>query len=96
MVPIISTSSGIILLRTPPVILPILITAASLVNSVCRLTMVCKPRIICADTVTGSTPVQGVEPCVCLPLTLMTKRFTAAKAPPGLKRTSPTGVFELM
>ena len=69
MVPIISTESGMMLLRTPPLMMPTDTTAGFSVMSSWRLTTVCRALTICAATTMGSTPCQGREPCVCLPLT---------------------------
>ena len=69
MVPIISTVSGMMLLRTPPLMMPTDTTAGFCVMSICRLTTVCMALTICAATTMGSTPCQGREPCVCLPVT---------------------------
>ena len=42
-VPIICTSSGMMLKRMPPLIAPTVITAGIAVMSICRLTIVCRP-----------------------------------------------------
>ena len=59
MVPTISAVSGMMLKRTPAVILPTVITAASLVRSDSLEMMVCRPSIIFALIKIGSTPPQG-------------------------------------
>ncbi len=63
-VPIICTSSGMMLKRTPPLMAPTLTTAGMSVMSICRLTIVCRPTTICAAATIGSTPPHGREPCV--------------------------------
>ncbi|HSM19590.1 MAG TPA: hypothetical protein VK844_04385, partial [Hyphomicrobiales bacterium] len=67
-VPSISTESGMMLCRTPPLIAPIVTMAGTSVMSSWRLTMVCRPTTICAATTIGSTPFQGRAPWVCLPV----------------------------
>ena len=69
MVPIISTLSGMMLLRTPPLMTPTDTTAGLRVMSTWRLTTVCRPLTICAATTMGSTPCHGREPWVWRPVT---------------------------
>jgi hypothetical protein len=83
-VPAIVNSSGIMFSRMPPLILPIVITTGALVNSDWRETIICKPLMIWLETAIGSTPVHGVEPCVCFPLTLMVNQSDAAIKEPDL------------
>src|SRR5579872_96492 len=72
------------------------ITAASLVSSVCRLTIVCNPSMICALTTTGSIPPQGIDPCVPFPCTFIVNQSEAAMAPSDRYLILPTSVEELM
>ncbi len=71
MVPTISTSSGTMLWRMPPLIAPTVTTAGFAVMSVWRLTTVCIALTICDETTMGSMPPQGRAPWVCRPLTTM-------------------------
>ena len=82
-VPTISTSSGMMLLRTPPRMIPIVTMDGASVDSICRLGMVCNPRTICDAITMGSMPSHGYAPCVCFPWTTMRSESTAAIAPPG-------------
>ena len=83
MVPSISTDSGMMLVRTPPLIFPIDITAGACVRSTWRLTIVCRPSTIWDATTIGSTPAQGMPPWVCFPVTVMDKVLPAAICPPA-------------
>ena len=75
---------------------PIDTTAASSSKRSSRLTMVCKPMIICAEVVTGSTLFHGYAPWACLPLTTILNGSTAAMIPPWRYRTLPTSVLALI
>ena len=70
-VPTISTDSGTMFSRLPPLIWPIDSTAGSLLMLSWRLTMVCSAVTTWAETTIGSTPFHGKPPWVCLPLILM-------------------------
>ena len=83
-VPAIVISSGMIFSRTPPFILPTVITTGALVSSDERATIICRPVYICVATAIGSMPDHGCEPCVCLPLTLIENQSLAAIAAPDL------------
>ena len=72
-VPSISTDSGMMFSRLPPLMAPMVTTAGAVVMLSWRLTTVCRPLMICAEAEIGSTPDQGCEPCVCLPVTLTLK-----------------------
>ena len=82
-VPIISTWSGMMLLRMPPLMAPTDTTAGCAVMSIWRLTSVCRPITICAEATIGSTPPQGFDPWVCSPLTRIRKRSDAAMNGPA-------------
>ena len=83
MVPRISTESGMMFSRTPPLIAPMVTTAGSRFRSSVRLTMVCRPSTICADVTMGPTPSQGAAPCVCLPCTVIFSLSELAIVGPG-------------
>ena len=83
-VPNIYKLSGIILLLTPPWILPIVTTAAASVNGIFLLTMVWIELIIWDAVTIGSTPVHGVDPCVWTPSMSILNSLTAAIIPLGL------------
>ena len=69
--------------RTPPLIMPTVTTAGSRVRSTWRLTTVCRPSTTCAAVTIGSTPNQGIAPCVCRPSTLMLNESALAMVGPG-------------
>jgi hypothetical protein len=71
MVPIISTSSGTMLWRMPPLIAPTVTTAGLAVMSTWRLTTVCSAPTICDEMTMGSMPPHGRAPCVWRPFTTM-------------------------
>ena len=77
-VPIISTESGMMFSRLPPLMAPTVTTAGSCEMSTWRLTMVCSPSTTCAAVTIGSTPSHGIAPCVWRPVTLMRKRSALA------------------
>ena len=83
MVPFISTESGMMLPRTPPLMLPMVTTAGSCVRSIWRLTTVCRPSTTCAAVTIGSTPYHGIAPCVWRPSTVIFKVSELAIAGPG-------------
>ena len=83
MVPRISTESGMMFSRTPPLMAPMVTTAGSRFRSRLRLTMVCKPSTIWADVTMGSTPSQGAAPWVCLPCTVILSLSLLAIVGPG-------------
>ena len=83
MVPRISTESGMMFCRTPPLIMPTVTTAGSRVMSTWRLTIVCRPSTTWAAVTIGSTPYHGMAPCVCRPSTLMLNESALAMAGPG-------------
>ena len=93
-VPVISAVSGIILERTPLLIVPTVMTSGAVVKSIWRLTICCKPSIICALAAIGSTPPQGCEPWLPLPFTLMVNQSEEAIKAPDLYLRVPTGVWE--
>jgi hypothetical protein len=82
-VPVISTVSGTILARVPPLMVPIVTTAGDAVRSTLRLTMVCRPLTICAEVVIGSIVCQGMPPWPCLPVTLISRLSLLARAAPA-------------
>ena len=61
------TSSGRMLLRTPPWMVEIDSTAGEAVDSIWRVMTVCSARMICAEVTTGSIPRHGDEPWVWRP-----------------------------
>ena len=62
MVPVSSAVSGIIFERTPPLMVPTVMTTGAVTIFICLLTICCSPSIICAADAIGSTPPQGCEP----------------------------------
>jgi len=58
-VPSISTSSGMMLFRTPPWIAPTVTIDGASDESTWRLGIVCSPRTICDAITIGSTPSHG-------------------------------------
>ena len=85
-----TTLSGMMLLRTPPLMVATVTIAGLAVRSVCRLTIVCRPSTICDATTIGSTPFHGIAPCVCRPWTTMRNVPPAAISAPGRYTTLPT------
>ena len=83
MVPVSSTSSGMMLWRTPPWMVPKVRTTGWWLMSICRLTMACAWVTIWAAAITGSTPPQGREPWVWRPITRMSKVSEAAMVGPA-------------
>ena len=82
MVPMSSTLSGMMLLRTPPLMMPTENTAGMSVRSTWRLITVCTLVMICAATTMGSTPFHGAEPWAWRPVTTMRQAFESAKKGP--------------
>ena len=89
-VPIISTSSGMMLAH-PPLIAPTVTIEGVGVASSWREGMVCRPSTICEATTIGSTPPQGMAPCVCRPCTRIRKLSEDAIIPPDRQPMTPTG-----
>ena len=83
MVPRISTRSGMMFSRTPPLMAPMVTTAGSSVRSIVRLTTVCRPSTTCAAVTMGSTPFQGAAPWVWLPCTSIFSLSELAMVGPG-------------
>ena len=90
-VPIISTFSGTMLLRTPPWIAPTVSTEGVSVASTWRDTIVCQPSTIWLASTTGSTPAHGRAPCVCRPSTFTRKLSDEAMMPCSRQAIVPTG-----
>ena len=88
-VPVITTLSGMMLPRTPPLIVATVTTAGASVMSVWRAVIVCSAVMISAETTTGSTPFHGWAPCVCLPFTMIVRPSAIDIAAPGLKLSLP-------
>ena len=88
--------SGIILLLTPPCILPIVTTAAALVSGMFLLTIVWREFTICEAVTIGSVPVHGVEPWVWIPSISILNSSTAAIIPRGLTCTWPALIWDHM
>jgi hypothetical protein len=88
-VPCSSTLSGTMLWRAPPSTMPKLSTAGSVPMSSRRLTMVCAWVTICAAVTMGSTPCQGIAPCVWRPWTTSLKPSAPDSAGPGRTATVP-------
>ncbi len=82
-VPSIVTASGMMLERTPPSIVPMVTITGALVTLTCRLAMVCRPSTICEATTIGSTPFQGMAPCVERPRTTIFRSSAPAMMPPA-------------
>ncbi|MOA09499.1 hypothetical protein D3C78_1293320 [compost metagenome] len=84
MVPVMLTVSGMMLPALPPWMVPTLTTPMPSRRSTRRLTSVCRPLTICALATIGSAPVQGIEPWVCLPVTVTRKPSALLSAAPDL------------
>ena len=96
MVPVISAVSGMILERTPLLMVPTVITTGAVVKFICLETICCKPSTICADAAIGSIPPHGCEPWLPLPFTLIVNQSDEAMNAPDLYFNVPTGVSELI
>ena len=83
MVPVITTSSGMMFCRRPPWMVPMVTTAGSRVRSIWRLTTVWMPITTWALVVIGSTPNQGMAPWVWLPRTVIFRLSALAMVGPG-------------
>ena len=83
MVPRISTDSGMMFSRRPPLIAPIVTTAGSWVRSIWRLTTVCRPITTWAAVTIGSTPNQGIAPWVWRPWIVILRLSALAIVGPG-------------
>ena len=88
-VPSIYKSSGIILLLTPPCMLPMVTTAPASVKGKLLLTIVWSEFTIWAAVTIGSFPVHGVDPWVWTPFKSILNSLTAAIIPSGLRYTCP-------
>ena len=90
MVPVITTLSGMMFPRTPPLIVATVTTAGASVMSVWRAVMVCSARDDLAPrSTTGSTPFHGCAPCVCFPFTTIVRPSAIDISAPGLKLSLP-------
>ena len=84
MVPVSSAVSGMIFERTPPLMVPTVITTGAVIKFICLLTICCNPSIICAADAMGSTPPQGCDPWLPLPFILMVNQSEDAINAPSL------------
>ena len=82
-VPSITTLSGMMLLRIPPLNAPTVTIAGTDVMSDWRLMIVCSPITICEPMTMGSTPSHGRAPCVWRPCTVSVNEFDAAIVGPA-------------
>ena len=89
-------SSGMILLRTPPLIFPTVMTTGALVSSICLLTICCRPAMISELIAIGSTPAHGFEPCAPLPFIFIVNQSLEAMNAPGLYSILPISIFDSM
>ena len=71
------------LLRTPPWMMPTVTIDGVKVTSSWRLAIVCRPSTICEATTIGSTPFQGAAPWVWRPFTRILKLSALARKPFG-------------
>ena len=90
MVPTISTSSGMMLPRTPPWMLPMVMMDGVRVTGSWRLATVCSPSTIWEETTIGSMPPQGAAPWVCRPRTTMRSQSALAIVLPARYDSCPT------
>jgi hypothetical protein len=70
------------LLLTPPWMLPMVTMAGAVVTLSCRLGMVWRASTISEATTIGSTPNQGMAAWVCLPRTRISSVSELAMVPP--------------
>ena len=83
-VPRISTVSGMMFSRRPPLMTPMVTTAGSCVRSICRLTTVCRPSTTWAAVTMGSMPDHGIAPWVWRPWMVILRLSALAIVGPGL------------